>query len=247
MTTVTHTPAPSPAPGEGTGRTRSLARIAAAVLGGLCLLASVALLAGGGVLLAADQSLRLDGYLTSDPIALAANGYAVTTDEVDLTDADPLPGSDRLLGITRLRVTNGDLARPVFVGIGRADEVTGYLAGVQHSVLTEIADPATTYDERAGTAPASRPGDADVWVAKVEGTGTQTLTWPQDEGRWRVVVMNADGSAGIDLVVDVGAKVPAIRSIGRWSMVASLPVSIVGVVLLVVGVRRPAVHGGDPS
>jgi hypothetical protein len=206
-------------------------------------LASIVLLAGAGLLLAADQHVSKDGYLTSDRIPMAASGYAVATDVIDLTEADPLSAPDWLLGRTRLRVTNNDPSTPVFVGIGRADEVTSYLDGVQHSTLTEIGDPATTYEERVGGPPATRPGDADVWLAKVEGTGTQTLTWPQHDGPWRVVLMNADGAAGIDLDADVGAEAPAVQHIGVWSIVASLPIAVLGVVLLVVGLRRPARRG----
>ena len=249
MTTVTPTPTPAPSqyPGAGggpsTGRRTSAAHVVVTLVGALCLLASVALLAGGGVLLAATQSLREDGFVTSDRIPLAAGGNAVATDVVDLTDADPLSAPDWVLGTTRLRVTNSDPSTPVFVGIGRADDVTGYLDGVQHSTLTEIDDPATTYNEHAGGAPTTRPGNADVWLAKVEGTGTQTLSWPLDEGRWRVVLMNADGSAGVDLDADVGAKAPAVHDIGVWSMVAALPVAVLGVALLAIGVRRPVRDG----
>ena len=243
---TTHTPSPPPSQAPGTARPTSTAYRVALVLGSLCILASLALLGGGGVILAMDQRLNQGGFLTSDQIPMGTSGYAVATDAVDLSDADPLPAPDWLLGDTRIRVTNSDPSKPVFVGIGPVDEVTGYLDGVQHSVLTEITDPETAYDQQDGGAPATKPGDADVWVTKAEGSGTQTLTWPQGQGRWRVTVMNADGSAGVDVGVDVGAEVPAFGDIGRWSMIASLPVAVVGVVLLVVYARRPARDGSRP-
>jgi hypothetical protein len=224
----------------GTGRTSlPAARIVTACFGGLCLLASIVLLVGAGLLLAADQHLSQDGYLTSDRLPLAARGYAVATDVVDLTGADPLSAHDWLVGTIRLRVNNGDPSTPVFLGIGRAEDVAGYLDGVRHSTLTEIGDPATSYEEWAGSAPKTRPGDGAVWLAKVEGTGTQTLTWTPDDGPWRAVLMNADGSAGVDLNADVGAKLPVVHAMGVWSIVASLAIAVLGVGLLVVGLRRP--------
>ena len=244
MTTLPPSQPPGQAPGSpGPARTTSGAYGAAALLGTLCILASMALLGGGAVIQAADRRLNQDGFLTSDRIPVGTSGYAVATDDVDLDDANPLPTPDWLLGTTRIRVTNADPSTPVFVGIGRADEVTNYLDGVQHAVLTEIADPATAYDEHDGGAPVTDPGDADVWVTEVEGAGTQTLTWPAGEGRWRVAVMNADGSAGVDVDLDVGAEVPAFGDIGRWMMLAALPVAVVGVVLLVVYARRPVRDG----
>jgi hypothetical protein len=224
----------------GTGRTSlPAARIVTACFGGLCLLASIVLLVGAGLLLAAGQHLTQDGYLTSDRLPLTARGYAVATDVVDLSGADPLSAPDWLVGTIRLRVSNSDPSTPVFIGIGRADDVAGYLDGVRHSTLTEIGDPATSYDEWAGSAPRTRPGDAAVWLAKVEGTGTQTLTWTPDDGPWRVVLMNADGSAGVDLNADVGAKLPVVHDMGVWSIVASLAIAVLGVCLLVVGLRHP--------
>jgi hypothetical protein len=244
MTTLNPSQPPSPAPGSpGTTRTASAAHRAAAVLGSLCILGSTALLVGGGVVLAADRRLNQDGFLTSDRIPVETSGYAVATEDVDLDDANPLPAPGWMLGTTRIRVTNRDPSTPVFVGIGGADEVTSYLDGVQHSVVTEIADPATAYDEQDGGAPGTDPGDADVWVTEAEGAGTQTLTWPAGEGRWRVTVMNADGSAGVDADIDVGAEVPAFGDVGRWMMLAALPVAVVGVILLVVYARRPVRDG----
>ena len=229
----------SPDPHRGTAGTHR----SAAVVGGLCIFVSVALLAGGGVIQAADQRLSQDGFLTSVRMPMQAPGYAVATDEDDLSDDDPLPTPEWLLGGTRIRVTNGDPSTPVFVGIGRADDVTGYLSGVQHSVLTEIIGPATAYEERDGGAPASRPGDADFWVTEAEGPGTQTLDWAQEEGSWRVAVMNADGSSGVNVNVDVGAQVPSFGNIGRWSMLASLPFAAAGLGLIIVFLRRRARDG----
>src|SRR4051812_43170885 len=225
----------------GNGRTPlPVGRIVTACFGGLCLLASIVLLGGAGLLLAAGQHLSQDGYPTRDRLPLAARGYPIATDVVDLTGVDPPSAPDWLVGTMRLRVSNSDPSMPVFVGIGRPDDVAGYLEGGRHSTLTEIGDPATSYDERGGGAPTTRPGDAAVWLAKVEGTGTQTLTWTPEDGPWRVVLMNADGSAGVDLDADVGAELPVVRAIGVWSIVGSLAIAVLGVVLLVVGLRRPA-------
>src|SRR5215217_8782236 len=81
MITVNRPSPPSQAPGSpvspGTGRRTAGARGPAAVLGSLCILASAALLGGGGVILAAEQRLSQEGFLTSDRIPLQARGYAV--------------------------------------------------------------------------------------------------------------------------------------------------------------------------
>jgi len=42
----------------------------------------------------------------------------------------------------------------------------------------------------------------------VIGSGSQALTWKPKSGDWKVVLMNADGSAGVSSTIDVGGKFP---------------------------------------
>ncbi len=116
------------------------------------------------------------------------------------------------------RSRDGD--EPVFVGIAPTDQVSRYLTGVAHTSVSDVdswpfdAD----YDERAvaGEGKPAPPGDQRIWAASVQGAGTQTLEWDVDDGDWSVVVMNADGSRGVDAEVEAGAKVPFLSEIG-WT------------------------------
>jgi hypothetical protein len=59
-----------------------------------------------------------------------------------------------------------------------------------------------------------------------------------------VVVMNADGSAGVDADISTGANVPFLDEIG-WTAVGSGSfVLILGIALIVIGTRRPSNPGG---
>ena len=52
--------------------------------------------------------------------------------------------------------------------------------------------------------------------------------------------MNADGSAGVDADISTGANIPFLNELG-WTAVGSGSfVLIVGVALLVMGIRRPS-------
>ena len=96
----------------------------------------------------------------------------------------------------------------IFVGIARADDVDEYLQGVERATLDEISDPATRYIDHSGGAPMSPPGDLDIWVAQSSGTGSRVVDWSVEPGRWTVVVMNEDGTAGVDVDADVGSSCP---------------------------------------
>jgi hypothetical protein len=201
--------------GWTTGRTIALLVALTALAG------AATMLLAGGIVLALDNAWREDGYLTSDEIPLSSPGYAVAADRIDLDGIEPLwPEPDGLLGKVRIRVTNLDHSQPVFVGVARADRVDTYLSGVDHSTLTEIADPATEYVHHRGNAPGQDPSDTDIWKAEASGVGTQTLDWPLTDGVWTVVVMNADGSPGVKVSADVGASVPINRPVGIGLLVS---------------------------
>ena len=44
----------------------------------------------------------------------------------------------------------------------------------------------------------ARPATQRFWDASVQGDGAQALAWDVEDGDWSVVVMNADGSPGVD-------------------------------------------------
>ena len=75
-----------------------------------------------------------------------------------------------------------------------------------------------TYRTTSGDAQPARPGAQSIWTASTEGTGTKTLDWKVTDGHWSVVVMNADGSTGVDAEVSAGASLPFLDDLelGAW-------------------------------
>ncbi|MGW4489171.1 DUF4389 domain-containing protein [Amycolatopsis sp. NPDC004368] len=226
------------------------ARIAAAVCGAVLVLISTGLLSGGGALMWADRTQRdADGYVSgSAPFDTA--GYALASDPVQLhglgTGGPDLAG---IVGDTRIRATAVDPARAVFVGIAPAVSAAAYLAGVEHTTVTDFGDRRSVDVEYPGGALATPPQQAGIWTDQASGPGTQSVAWPVRDGDWTVVVMNSDGSRGVAVDAEAGATVPAI---GRLSVL----LVVVGVVFLAGGVvciwlaargasaRRPVPVGG---
>lgn len=187
-------------------------RVIAVVLGSLALIASGALATAGIALAILDQTQREDGYLTSDSFELRSDGFAVSSDAIDLNDPTflPLPGS--FLGDAR--VTTERDGGEVFVGVARTDDVEEYLDGVEHATVVDVDDwdgsAEAEYRETDGGSPSTPPGDADIWVASASGPGEQSLTWDVESGDWTVVVMNADGSSPVEAEASVGATLPGL-------------------------------------
>ena len=243
---MTATPQPPPrtyppAPRWGAGR------IVALVFGIALLLPAFGLLVGGGVLLWADQGNRTDGYVFTETDDFATGGYALVSERIELaTDADWLPVS-AALGTARAEVTSTDPDNEMFVGIAPAAEAAAYLDGVERSVIDDLGTGVVDEVPVSGGPPSDPPGEQDFWTAQSSGSGTQTLDWEPADGDWLFVVMNADGSAGVSMDVRVGATLPALGGLAWGLLITGLFLTVIGVLLLVLSIRRrPAAVAGPP-
>jgi len=220
--------------------------IALIVGGALASLFAAGLLAIGGLALWGDSQKDSDGYLSTDTHQFETGTRALATENLDVDlDTGEWVMDTNDLGKARVQVESRD-DKPVFVGIARNSDVEDYLAGVSHSTLTDVHTSPfeADYDDHAGDRHAVAPADSHIWAASEQGSGKQTLNWEIEDGDWSVVVMNADGSAGVDADVSTGANVPFLDEIG-WTAVGSGGfVLVIGVALLVIGIRRPSNPSG---
>jgi hypothetical protein len=224
----------------------SVGRVVALVLGILLLLPGFGLLAGGGTLLWADLGNRTDGYVFSETDNFSTDGYALSSERIDLaTDADWLPLS-AALGTARAEVTSTDPGSDIFVGIAPEADGAAYLVGVQHSVIDDLGTGRVDAVSVPGGPPSGPPGEQGFWAAQTSGPGTQGLNWEPAVGDWLFVVMNADGSAGVSIDARIGATVPALAGLAWGLLAAGAFLTLIGIVLLVVAIRRPARQAGPP-
>jgi len=185
--------------------------MSAASTGGLVALGVGAALAlGGGALVAVDSSERTrDGYYETSSEHVHSSGYAVASESIDLGGLGSV-GED-IAGRIRIRVAP-DGSAPTFVGIAHRDDVDAYLAGVKHTSVAELDD--VELDDHAGGAPATGPQQQTFWKATSTGTGERTVSWKVREGDWRVVVMNANATPGVDAGLRAGAKTDVVLWLG---------------------------------
>lgn len=226
------------------------------VVGVLLALVGLVCVIGGGAALWAQTTQRDDeGFFSTGTERFETATHAIVSSELDLGTA---PGRDRFVDVgdlatVRVRAESAT-AEPVFVGIAREDDVAEYLRGVAHAETTDVDfHPfSVRYRYTEGTATPAPPADQRFWAASSEGAGRQRFDWDIESGRWVIVIMNADGSAGVAVDADVGAKIDWLLPVAIGLLAGGFVLLAGGGVLLAVGAvglarRHPAGAPGEAA
>jgi hypothetical protein len=243
---MTTTPAaPIPGPTAPVRRSWSAWRTLLMILGSILILLGGTLLIGGGIGLWAHSQRDADGYHTAGPERLTTDSFALSAPSLDVNIAGPdeVYAGD-LLGDIRITIESRNADTPLFIGIGPAADVAAYLDGVGHAEVSDFdVDPfQVTYVPRPGGQPTADPAVQTFWVASDTGTGPRTLNWDVADGNWSVIVMNADGSQGVDTNASIGGKLPVVLPIAIAALVLGGVLLMIGIaiVVLTVATRRNA-------
>jgi hypothetical protein len=207
-------PASKAAPTQQVGR----GRVVRLVFGSLGVLVGLALIVGATAgIFGLENNRDATGYFVTHTHHYRTSSYALSTESLNVGGVTGALET-RLLRL-RITATSKHAASPLFIGIARTEDVARYLASVQHDELRDISfDPFKVDYRRTGTgAPRELPSAQGFWQTRASGTGTQTITWPVENGRWSAVVMNADGSRNVSVNAQLAARLA-----GAWWFVAGL-------------------------
>lgn len=228
-------------------------RILAAVFGSLIIIVSFGLLAGGGGIMWAQGAFGdPDGFLISREVVFQSDSHAIVLKGVDIEIDIPAriwkPGAGELVTV-KLVGANNDPSKGIFIGIASDPQASAYLSGVGYDEITDFswpygplreAQPEITYRPHQGSAPSQPPTAQAFWVASELGLGTRVLEWEPQTGVYWVVVMNEDGSAGVDVSMQLGARVPILGTVGNALVAGGVFALAFGAFILYFGViKRP--------
>jgi hypothetical protein len=234
---------PTPAP-VAQPKPAGIARVLAiAACGFASLIGVILLLAGLAIVIAHAVARDDDGYYTTATEPIRSNGFAVTTDNIDLGDLDWAPEE----AFASLQISaEGSTDRPIFLGIGRTADVDAYLRGVARSRLADFRSGEARYEELTGRPPTGRPAAQDIWVATASGSGEQAVRWDLAPGEWTAVAMNADASRTVAVDASIGAKVSWLIWVGLGlTLLGALLIG--GMVLLVIHLSRARRPDPNPA
>jgi hypothetical protein len=234
---------------ETTPKPRGAARTLSVIAGAIAGFLAVGLLIAGGVALWANAKKDDAGYISTKTEHFSTNSYAIATDNLEANlDAPHWIISQDHYGKVRLNVTPRS-DKPVFVGIAPTRDVQAYLGRTAHETLTDVSYPSfdATYAFHGGRRPPAAPTAERFWAASTHGKGRQTLSWTVHRGSWSIVVMNADGSAGVDTRASAGARLPFLGPLGWSAAGAGLFLLVVAGGLMYVGLRTRRPGAGAPG
>jgi hypothetical protein len=200
------------------------------VFGAVLALIGAGLSVGGAALLALTGG---DGYFGTDTEALRTPTRALVSEP-----QAPDTGGSGFDATVRLRVTAAS-GEPVFLGAGPSAEVDRYLAGSSYDEVRDVEFSPFRYAtvRHEGERELPPPADQPLWTARATGTGEQTLEIRVGAGDYRVVVMNADAAERVEVRASFGIRVPFLRRLGIGLLVGGVLGLLVGIALLVLGLR----------
>lgn len=220
----------------------------------LILLGLLALLGGLTLAIIGTTVLALggrSGTVGSGYHTIGTSSVALVSDPTEVRNGSNM----NLSGSAATLILDGrDASEPVFVGIGPTAAVDAYLAGAGYDIVTDMDFGPFRLTTRHidGTAQPATPVDQTFWVAKATGVSPR-VSWPIADGSYRVVMMNADASPGVELNSRFRLRVPALFGVGLGTLIAGVVLGLIGLVLLIWGIRtrrrvdQVPVYGSPPG
>jgi hypothetical protein len=211
-----------------------ITKLIAAFLGVLMVIGSFGITVAGGIALAVPDD---DGWVSGGPIRMRTETVGFVAEDIEIDFGEHANRRGTFIGWDAIPARfNADSRndKNVFVGIATAADARAYLSGVAvDRVESWDDDPEFTYVP--GESSVAPPESQDIWVAS---NATGDLEWDISNGDWAIVVLNADGTPGVDVGVTGSARIPFLRTIGVVLIAAGLVGMTLGGLLTYYGVRR---------
>jgi hypothetical protein len=195
------------------------------IVGLLLLILGVVAIAGGIVVVYFNTSTDAEGYALSTvhEVRSSANAYVLWVSPMRISSTFSWVGED-ISGTTKWVVKAVDGGKQVFAGWTEASEGSAYVENFRYETpdqgwhwwvdayYAEINVPSTKIVNQ-GT-PVRVPAEESLWIDSAVTVDTATIywnpRWEKSEGMKMIILMNADGSSGVNADLQFGYKVPIL-------------------------------------
>ena len=235
------------------GSGASFGKAVAIIAGAFFILIAVPILFSGGALMGVTDFFdQGGGYIGVDNIDFGTSTQMLVAKEMDIhiDDYDGPPHwmwepsiGDLVTIKIKAESNTGD---DVFIGIVEANDGYSVLGDFAYDQISQFRMedmrsryPYIEYRHHSGETLNVTPGELDIWVAEISGSGEQTLTWSPELGNYWLVIMNEDGSANVNVETGLAVKMPILSKIGSGLFVGGLVLLAFGVAIVYFGAIRP--------
>jgi len=224
----------------------SAGKIVLLVFGVIILLISIGLLFAGGTLMWVDKAhIDSEGFISSNTIRVERDSRAMVTGAIDI-DATALRVLEWMDLVTDFEVEgwSNNSSKGIFIGVAEETDVEAYLGNVAYDEMTftdfgwRLSIDEVTYTRHPGNSTPATPTSQTFWTESAHGVGTQTMEWETEVGRHSIVLMNDDGSAGVDLSVIYKVNVPSLFGLSLGFVIGGTVVLVIGSLMVYFAVRR---------
>jgi hypothetical protein len=214
------------------------------------LLAILSLGAGGYIWLMNTQHTDSTGYTTSPKLKISSDSPAIVFSDHEFNMRAETPyllqmfvDPDNL--VTERWMVKNNLNKDIFIGIATADKASQFLTNIHQKEAYDWdvnAGPwqmdiwVNTYKNWPGADSAQQPSKANIWLASGSGMESAQFEKLMVSGNYYVLIMNSDGSSGLDVDLTVGGKMPLL--LGLPVTLVALGI-ILGAVALFIYPRKP--------
>lgn len=226
----------------------SAGKIVLLIFGIIVLLISLSFLMGGGALLSAHNIIKdAEGFYNTKTIQIEKDSYAVVVGPTDINvDVGWDWGWGWDLGdlITfKIEGAGYDPSTQIFLGIARGSDINSYLDDVEYDEITDlnVFPFRVDYRNHSGNVVPEAPTSKAFWNVSNYGPGTQIIEWELEPGRHSLVIMNADGSAGIDMDIVFGVKVPLLFGVSVGLLIGGGVLLAISILMIYFAARKPRI------
>lgn len=224
----------------------STGKIILLVFGVIVILISTGMLFAGGSLMWLDRThIDSEGFISSNSVHIERDSHAIVTGPIiiDQVALDVLNWMGIATGFG-VEGTNNSPSKGIFIGVAEQVDVGVYLNDVEYDELTLsdrgwLSFDEETYINHSGDSTPATPTSQTFWVVSAHGAGVQTMQWETEVGSHSIVLMNDDGSAGVDLNAVYKVKIPSVFGWSVGFLIGGTVVLIIGGLMIYLAVRKP--------
>lgn len=145
------------------------------------------------------------------------------------------------IGFFKILTDKNISGKDLFIGVAPVEKIRSYLKGVEYDKMTAlwIFPPRADYQRYDGKQVPADPSSQGFWSTTSYGKGTNELIWDPEHDNASVLIMNADGSAGLDLGVQVKTMVGILFIAGAINVMVGIFILMLSLMSILYAGRKP--------